>query len=335
MQFLKIDKNTTLSKLSSVVTSGNVDAVLAANNLNRSPNIGEQFQKVCDAAIETTSKVPAQTKTKILNQMSGSLECFERAALQNSDDWKVLASLGTFPDMLKVPDTINLPNSASTFGNDNVSVPKKVFTSVMDAVSKDKEVDPSVFGTVRQVADVRTAGTLPASGETIYDSFQLPWGKVTLWSDLLQQSIDFPCYPIDPSESRSANYTEMPDMLYQYEPWWLFQNNGPRSPNYKFIMHREMFTGDPRDGRLNELIRFCEASLFPKYNGSAVNTDTVRLYIAGKLLIAGKLVSVDKEWSGPLLLDDWYAVCTLTLTINEVSDTPLNFDTVRTKGLIG
>lgn len=334
MQFIKITQDTTLADLAAIVGDANVDEVLSANGLTRERNIGKQFYLNCGCAMLLVTEVDANTKTKILNTMTGSAEIFEEAALLSEDGWKVLASMGTLPGYLRIPDTMKLPSSADILGDDS-GINSDAYTSVMNNIKAGRDVDETVFNTYRNTTFVTTISPTSANAGGVFDGFQLPWGKVTLWSGILQQAIDFPCYPIDPSENRSAIYNEMPEMLYQYEPWWLYQRTGPRSPSYQFIMHRDMFTGDHRDGRLNALIRFCEASLFAKYNGSAVTTDTVTLYIAGQPLITGKLSSVDKQWSGPLLQDDWYAVCTLTLQINEVSDTPLNFDTVRQKGLIG
>lgn len=332
MQLIKILPNTTLPELSAVVGESNVDELLSLNGISRTRNIGKQFFQMCENL--SPLKVAAQAKSAILNTLTGSAEIFEEAALLSDDGWKILANLGTLPGYLKVPETLKLPSSADILGNDG-PISSKAYASVMADIKADRPVNETAFISYRDSAQVTTVSASSGPSEGVFDSFQLPWGKVTLWSNILQQAIDFPCYPVDPSENRSAIYNEMPEMLYQYEPWWLYQRTGPRSPSYQFIMHREMFTGDPTDGKLNALIRFCEASLFPKYNGSAVTTDTVTLYIGGQPLITGKLMQVDKQWSGPILMDDWYAVCTLTLQITEVSTTPLNFDTVRQKGLIG
>ena len=96
-----------------------------------------------------------------------------------------------------------------------------------------------------------------------------------------------------------------------------------------------MWTGDHRDGKANELIRACEANCYPEYHGSAVNVPTVTMYIAGKSVISGIMESCSPQWSGPIGLDDWWLYCTLTLTITEVSKTPLNFSEVKNKSLIG
>ena len=100
-------------------------------------------------------------------------------------------------------------------------------------------------------------------------------------------------------------------------------------------MHRDMWTGDHRDGLANKLVRFCEANCFPNYKGSAVQTPTVTLYINGENLITGVLNSAKVDWSGPIGLDGFYLELKLILDITEVSKEALNFNTVKAKGLIG
>ena len=101
------------------------------------------------------------------------------------------------------------------------------------------------------------------------------------------------------------------------------------------MMHRDMWSGDHRDGKCNDLIRFCQANCYPDYNGAAVNTSIVSLYVAGQCLIRGILTEVKTTWSGPIGLDGFYLAVSMSLTFTEVSDIPLNYSTVRRKGLIG
>ena len=96
-----------------------------------------------------------------------------------------------------------------------------------------------------------------------------------------------------------------------------------------------MWSGDHRDGKANELIRFCEACCYPEYNGSAVNTSTVTLIIAGKPLIRGVMTDVSTTWSGPIGLDGYYLECELRISITEVSDKPLNYSYVKSREIIG
>jgi hypothetical protein len=96
-----------------------------------------------------------------------------------------------------------------------------------------------------------------------------------------------------------------------------------------------MWTGNHLDGKANDLIRFCEANCYARYSGSAVYAPTVRMYINGATHIAGIMTQCDVHWSGPIGRDGWYLDCELTLSITEIADQPLSYDTVMTMGLIG
>jgi hypothetical protein len=146
--------------------------------------------------------------------------------------------------------------------------------------------------------------------------------------------MDFPVYPEDYDDGVIATYDTMPDMLYQYEPWLLYKGSGPRTPSLVFKMHRDMWTGDHRDGKCNELVRFCQAQCYPQYTGAAVNTAISTLYIEGHPYISGVITEEKHTYSGPIGLDGFPLVCELTLTFTEVAKMPLTYDTVRRKGLI-
>ena len=47
------------------------------------------------------------------------------------------------------------------------------------------------------------------------------------------------------------------------------------------------------------------------------------------------MTEVSPKWSGPIGLDGWYLDCELKLSITEIATSPLNFDSVRAKSLIG
>lgn len=166
-------------------------------------------------------------------------------------------------------------------------------------------------------------------------SFNLPWGKIYLFSTLMKKGVEIPAYPEQVDTSRSATYTAMPDIIYQYEPWVMYENSGPREQQISFHLHRDMWSGDHRDGRANDLIRFCEANLYPQVNGSLVNSSTVRLYVDGYLFINGVMTRVEVNWKGPIGLDNWYLEFDLNLSIQEVSTFPLTLDSVQDLGIIG
>ena len=103
---------------------------------------------------------------------------------------------------------------------------------------------------------------------------------------------------------------------------------------FNFHLHRDMWTGDHTDGNAARLVRFCEANCYPDYNGSAVITPTVSMYINGANIITGIMTDTKTDWRGPIGSDGFYLELNLSLTIVEVSPTPLNYRSVMKKGLI-
>lgn len=333
MQFLTISDSTTLAELSDRVGDRNVERMLAINGLTRTPRIGRQFRNNVNNIIQTNQSANWQRKSTVLNQFSSDSDIFETAALLDDNSWKVLSALETFPGMLKVPETVVLPSAVDILGNGQ-GVGSVIYNQVMQSLSTPPHtVDPSIFNeySIRkgsQIVDYVDRNT------DAMQWFNLPWGDITLYSSVANDSIDFPVYPEEYEDGVKANYTTMPDLLYQYEPWYLYQSSGPRTNSFTFHAHRDMWTGDHRDGKANELIRFCEAACYPEYNGSAVNSDTVTLYIKGSPLISGIMTDVSVKWMGPIGLDGWYLEFELTINITEISTTALNNTSVRQKPLI-
>lgn len=333
MQFLTISDSTTLAELSDRVGDRNVERMLAINGLTRTPRIGKQFRNNVNNIIQTNQSANWQRKSTVLNQFSSDSDIFETAALLDDNSWKVLSALETFPGMLKVPETVVLPSAVDILGNGQ-GVGSVIYNQVMQSLSTPPHtVDPSIFNeySIRkgsQIVDYVDRNT------DAMQWFNLPWGDITLYSSVANDSIDFPVYPEEYEDGVKANYTTMPDLLYQYEPWYLYQSSGPRTNSFTFHAHRDMWTGDHRDGKANELIRFCEAACYPEYNGSAVNSDTVTLYIKGSPLISGIMTDVSVKWMGPIGLDGWYLEFELTINITEISTTALNNTSVRQKPLI-
>lgn len=333
MQFLMIDKTTRLSDLADYVHDRNVESVLAANNLPRVPDIGYRFYTMCQQTLSDEGVTP-QRKSTILNTMTQDSDVFETAALLSESGWKVFNALNTFPNALRLPDNLTVSESAEVIGN-GIHISNEIYDKVMNMLDVDPYlIDPVVFNEYSTIRNVRTT-TSQRGSTAVTNWFNLPWGLITLYSSLSNSSMDFPVFPESPSDGVVANYTTMPDMLYQYEPWYVYQSSGPRSNTYTFKIHRDMFSGDHNDGRANELIRFCEANCFPNYDGASVSTATVTLYINGSPLITGIMTQVNVSWDGPIGHDNWYLYFTLELSITEVSDTPLNYTTVMNKPLIG
>lgn len=245
--------------------------------------------------------------------------------------------MGTFPNYLKIPDDVTIPDSENTLGN-GTPVGDTVYSKAISQLTQNNNIDPSIFNEYsnRKSSIVNNfSESSSTSGSDVFQSFNIPWGDVTLYAHLDDTSIEFPVYPEDMSDKKSASFDTMPDMLYQYEPWYTYKSSGPRSNSYKFTFHRDMWTGDHRDGKANELIRFCEAQCYPEFSGSNVNVPRVSLYLKGECLISGIVTDVSTNWSGPLGLDGFYLVCELEISITEVSQEALSYSTVKNKPLIG
>lgn len=335
MQFWKIDKSTRLSDLGALVGSRNVDQVLHYNELPRTPNIGRALADLCDTTIsEATGPVDKSRKRTVLSSFTGDSDVFETAALSSEDDWKLISAKNTFPMHIKLPELIPVPDSTSILGN-GVGVSSVVFTKALEMLESTGKISPSVFGEYNS----NVAGTIMAASAAlstnVFGEFHIPWGDIRLYSSIGDEYVDFPVYPESVSDSRKANFTEMPELLYQYEPWYIYTSSGPRSNTYLFDFHRDMWNGDHNLGGANKLIRFCESQCFPEYRGSAVDYPIVTLYVHGQVLISGVLVDVSPEWDGPIGHDGWYLHCKLSLTFNEVSQEPLNHTTMKRKGVIG
>lgn len=337
MQYLKISPTDTLKSLSKIVGDRNVESILVANSIERCPNVGQAFKDRYTRVAAESPDVPIQRKLTLLNKFAGQSDLFENVATFSEDAWKVLSNMGTFPGALAVPETLNLPDSADVLGGAKNPVGELVYSKVVDSLKRTGQVNPNIFteySTINPVA-FRNQGDGISHNTNMFNGFLLPWGKISLYSELLQEAVDFPCYPEELSDGYKANYSTMPDLLYQYEPWFVYDSSGPRTVEYTFTFHRDMWTGDHRDGMANKLIRFCQAHCFPRYSGSAVDVSLVQLFVGGKIQIRGILTEASTKWSGPIGLDGWHLVCELTLSITEVSQFPLDFDTVRSLGLIG
>lgn len=337
MQFLKISPSTLLHEINKKVGSRNVDIILAKNRIQRTPYIGKQLYEEANKIKNSGKSVTWQQKSSILNGFTQDSDIFEEACMLGEDDWKVLASSNSFPNMLRIPETIKLKDDIDILGN-GVAVTKDVYKKVMTSLEAPPhhEIDMSAFNSYSSRRDVSLVNkTSTQQTDLAFNQwFNLPWGDVTLYSSLDNTTISIPVYPEEIEDVRAANYTEMPEIIYQAEPWYTYQSSGPRSNTYSFHLHRDMWTGDHRDGKCNELVRFCEACCYPEYNGSAVNTTTVTLYVKGEPLISGILTKTTTKWSGPIGLDGFYLECDLSIEITEVSDQSLSYQAVKKKGLI-
>ena len=332
MQYLKITKDMSLSNLSSIVGERNVDYVLNANSLERSVDIGGAFysRPITDVSVDY------QKKLNLLNQFVGDSDLYEKAALGSEKDWQSLSQYNCFTDAIKIPEEIQLPTSEGVLGNSE-PISDRVYQECTESLKRDHYIDPTIFVEYNASFSGGSFGVTSNGQINISEPFQwfaLPWGEVCLYSSINQEMLYFPVYPDNLDDGASANYDEMPEMLYQYEPWKVYKSSGPREITFNFNFHRDMWTGDHRDGNANNLIRGCEANCYPEYDGSLVKAPLVTMYIHGRNYITGVMTSCKVTWDKSIGLDGFYLVCKLSLTIVEVSPQPLNYRTVRSKGLI-
>ena len=344
MQFLKIGKDTTLSELGQMVGQRNVSSMLVQNQLTRSVDIGKQFYDNCNNIINNSPLVSWQDKQIILSRFAGDANVFEEAALMGDSGWKVIKNLDAFPNAMRVPETVTLPDSSEILGGGG-PIGRTIYNIAMAQLadsSRNNQIDPAIFNDYSAILPAVPIGsgegsdTASGSSGDAFQWFHIPWGQVTLVDSISQESVDFPVYPEELSDKRTANYSTMPDLLYQYEPWQVYDSSGPRNVSYSFDIHRQMWSGNESDGKANDLIRFCQAFLYPTYSGSAVNTSVATLYVAGSPLISGIINDVSVDWDGPLSsVDNWYLHFKLTISFIEVATQALNHDVVRGLPLIG
>ena len=341
MQYLTITRYTTLEELTAMVGERNIDAVLNANGLERTTNIGLQFYERLDQLSKNVEPVSEQTKLNILNRFVGDSDLFEKTALGDDLSWLSLSMYNCFPDAIKIPDEITLPSAVGIFGNGipitNRTYQQCVASLLSSTGDPPHTIDPTIFAET----DTTYYGgaTVTSIGEDMFTAepfqwFRLPWKEVALYSSMSDELLYFPVYPNGFDDGATANYDDMSEMLYQYEPWKVYKSSGPREINFTFNFHRDMWTGDHRDGMANNLIRGCEANCYPHYDGSLVHTSLVSMYIHGQNLITGVMTDCKVNWDGPIGLDGFYLLCELSFTIVEVSPEPLNYTAVRYKRLI-
>lgn len=331
MQFLEINANTKLKDVSAAVGPSATNTVLQLNSLPWSSNVGEQYNAMLNDTYMSAQPVSTDQKINLLNGLTSDSDVFESAALMGDDGWKVLNSCNTLPGYLRIPDSVSVPNSAYTLGNGQ-PVSNDIYSKAISGLKATGQVDPAIFNEYNSNAFASAFGQ---STGGVFSSFNLPWGKISIYSSIADTSLDFPVYPEEINDETIANYEQMPDTIFQYEPWQTYKSSGPRVQSLTFKMHRDMWSGDHRDGKCQELVRFCQAQCYPRYRGAAVIVPTVTIYIEGQTYIQGVMTSVKPHWEGPIGLDGWYLVCHLELSITEVSQVPLNYDTVMNGGLIG
>lgn len=344
-KYIYISRDTTLRDLGEIVGTRNLDAVLNLNMLPRVPNIGEVYYDTCIQNAGMLENVTYLQKKAILDTCTDNFEVFQYACTQDEFGWKVLSAINSFPNTLRIPENVVLSDFAEVLGGQHDSkVSKDIYDkTISQLMTGSHAIDPSIFNNYSNIRtsqinrgyDEAYERKISKSNNAIFQYFPIPYTQISLHSSLSNTYVNIPVYPEEVSDGFAAEYSQMQELLYQYEPWQVYTSSGPRSNTYKFTFHRDMW-GDHSDGEANKIVRFCQANCYPRYSGSAVHSAIVTLYINGKVVISGILTKVDVNWSGPLgQHDNWYLLCELMITITEVSQEPLNFDSVQTKGIIG
>ena len=331
-QFLNISPTTTMAQLTRQIGAAAVAPILAANSLVRAPNIGQQLADNQRNAVQNSGTIDWQRQSTVLNTLTDSSDVFERAALGSQNDWKILSNTNSLPGHLRVPDTMSLPINSNVLGNGEPVI-RRVYDKVMASLANPPHiVDGNIFNefSTRRPNQIINMNEVP----DLLSWVPLPWGQVTLHSSMEDEAIDIPCYPEVIDDMRQANYDQMPELLFQHEPWQIYKSSGPRTISPMFKLHRDMWTGNHNDGLANNLIRFCEAQCYPEYRGASVRTSQCTLYIAGRPYFTGILTNVGTNWTGPIGHDGFYLVCEMELTFTEVSRVDLNYHSVRRKGVI-
>lgn len=335
MQYAVIKPSTSLTQLRHAVGPTNLSTVLAINQLERKPNVGQQIYNRETEAVQSGKDVSTDYKITTLSRASSDSDVFERLALMGDSGWRIYQTTDALPGTIKIPEAVTLPVSTDVYGN-STRVSDDIYNLTIQSLQDAPHyVDPKIFNSYSTTNLSSVVDTTSRDYTSLFQFFKIPWGNMSIYSSIANESKDFPVYPEEISDNAKANYITMPEIIYQYEPWQLYASSGPRAVSYTFSFHRDMWTGDHRDGKANELIRFCMANCYPEYNGSAVNTALTTLYMNGKILIRGVLTDVSVTWDGPLGLDNFYLCCKLTLSFVEVSPYPLDYWTMMRKPLIG
>lgn len=331
MTYLAITREMTLSQLTDRVGSYNTSAILADNQLERTVKIGEAFYNLIqDLPLNT---VPTSRKITLLNSFVDNADIFEEACSLDSIGWRILDKFNCFPNRIHIPDTVQISDGYDTIGN-GIHVSELEYHEAIRQIEAGREVIdlPNDFNSL-QVATTRGSVS-----ETPSLFSYIPRDVVLLKTVGTDEVVSIPSYPSDPfTDVTTVNYDTMPNMIYQYEPWYVYNSTGERKIPFSFNLHRDMWSGDHRDGQADKLIQFCQSHCYANYSGSAVTIPQVALYIAGRRYIQGIMNEQSVNWdsNGPIGIDGWYLHFTLNFTITEISTVKLSHDVVKNKSGIG
>ena len=138
--------------------------------------------------------------------------------------------------------------------------------------------------------------------------------------------IKLPNFPENLQDTSSAQFSSN-SPLGRSAPIWSYSSSGPRSVGFQFELHREMLdqvngesVGESMD-TVDNLVKWIQASVLPTYASSSkmVDPPLVACRVGNEVYIKGIIQgSVNVSYSGPILYNDKYALCTIGFTVTEV-----------------
>ena len=138
--------------------------------------------------------------------------------------------------------------------------------------------------------------------------------------------IKLPNFPENLQDTSQAQFSSN-SPLGRSAPIWSYSSSGPRSVGFQFELHREMLdqvngesVGESMD-TVDNLVKWIQAAVLPTYASSSkmVDPPLVACRVGNEVYIKGIIQgSVTVSYSGPILYNDKYALCTIGFTVTEV-----------------
>lgn len=138
-----------------------------------------------------------------------------------------------------------------------------------------------------------------------------------------------PCYPDSVSDTTAINYSSE-NTLGRSEPFYAYNNSGPRTISFSFRMHREMI-GSESVNEIENIVKTIESAVYPNYDNS-VSAVKVSVKIGNVIYISGIMTSQSTNWEGPIAADQKYNIVTVQFGITEVTGEPKSYNYVKEYG---
>jgi hypothetical protein len=366
MKYFEVEHNTSLTQVRNKF-GNDTGSILATNGLETDPNFAGQVRKryqelttpltpIERVALVETGRVPLgrypeilqfpaltddSTRRQLTEQFeqqrindakraltlaSTSTDVFAAAVVLDLQELQVLSRENMFPDKVLVPDHTAL--ITGVIGN-NTSVPPLTLRTALNTVDENRVPFSSPnFSAMTQSLTAPQTGNNVDNGNnwhiTLAEEVGIAIDRAT--PDYMM----IPCYPDGGvQDDFTANFEEMPEARHQYEPWQIYKSSGGRTVTLVFKLARVLWSGDYTDGHCENLIRYCQSAAYCNYLGSLVDVPLVTVICGDYFKIRGYVHSVGVHWHGEFGTDLKPLLADLKITIQEVSDTPLNADAIR------